>query len=193
MEIRYPESEISLGGAVVRAVTGIILLLETEHAIAILGIVWAVLSLPLFQWWYTDISLYEDIDGYKTDWRLRRTQVRTDLTAEGIIRPKWKHELSLFREIRKRYPDTLYQYRPDWLGRQSLEIYIPSIKTGIEYRGIQHYHPVEFFGGEDALAQRKELDRTKKEPCEINGVKLIEWPYDMDPTIKNLKTMLPKD
>lgn len=146
--------------------------------------------MPFFQWWYTDIALYEEKDGYKTNWRLKRTQIRTDLTASGIIRPKWKHELSLFREIRKRYPDTLYQYRPEWLGRQSLDIYIPSIKTGIEYQGIQHYRPIEFFGGEEALAQRQELDKAKKELCESNGVRLIEWPYDMDPTIKNLKNML---
>lgn len=45
MEICFPESRISLGDAVVRGVLGIILLLETEQAIAILGIVWAVLSL----------------------------------------------------------------------------------------------------------------------------------------------------
>ena len=45
MELRYPESEISIGDAVVRGVTGIVLLLEKEYAIAILGIVWAVLSL----------------------------------------------------------------------------------------------------------------------------------------------------
>lgn len=45
IEIRFPESRISLGDAVVRGVLGIILLLETEQAIAILGIVWAVLSL----------------------------------------------------------------------------------------------------------------------------------------------------
>ena len=146
--------------------------------------------MPVFQWWYTDISLYEEKDGFRTDWRLRRTKIRTDLTAAGIIRPKWKHELSLFREIRKRYPDTLYQYRPEWLSRQSLDIYIPSIKTAIEYQGIQHYHPVEFFGGEEALAQRKELDRIKKELCDSNGVRLVEWPYDMEPTIKSLKSML---
>ena len=45
MELRYPESEIRLGDAVIRGVVGIILLLEKEQAIAILGIVWAVFSL----------------------------------------------------------------------------------------------------------------------------------------------------
>ncbi|MBR1450454.1 MAG: hypothetical protein IJ591_01930 [Lachnospiraceae bacterium] len=45
MELRFPESTISLGDAVVRGVLGVILLLETSQAIAILSIVWAVLSL----------------------------------------------------------------------------------------------------------------------------------------------------
>lgn len=45
MAIRYPESEVNLGDAVIRGVVGVILLLETEQAIAILGIVWAVISL----------------------------------------------------------------------------------------------------------------------------------------------------
>ncbi len=107
--------------------------------------------MPFFHWWYTDLALYEEKDGFRTNWRLARTKIRTELTAEGVIRPKWKHELSLFHAVRKKHPDTLYQYRPDWLGRQSIDLYIPSIRTAIEYQGIQHYHPVAFFGGEEAL------------------------------------------
>lgn len=148
--------------------------------------------MPFFQWWYTDLSLYEEQDRYETDWRLERTRIRTELTADGTIRPKWKHELSLFQEVRKLYPDTLYQYRPDWLGRQSLDIYIPSLKTAIEYQGIQHYLPVGFFGGEEALSTRQELDDMKRKLCEENNVRLIEWPYSMDPTAENVDTVLGK-
>lgn len=146
--------------------------------------------MPFFQWWYTDLALYEEKDGLRSNWRLARTRIRTKLTAEGIIKPKWKHELSLFHAVRNRYPDTLYQYRPDWLGRQSLDLYIPSLRTAIEYQGIQHYLPVEFFGGEEALAQRQDLDRVKKELCTANSVRLIEWPYSVDPTDKNVKELL---
>ena len=67
--------------------------------------------MPFFQWWYTDLALYEEKDGYRTNWRLARTKIRTDLTAEGIIKPKWKHELSLFQSMRKMHPETLYLYR----------------------------------------------------------------------------------
>jgi len=146
--------------------------------------------MPLFQWWYKDLALYEEKDGYKADWRLERTRIRTDLTARGVIKPKWKHELTLFHAVREKYPDTLYQYRPDWLRRQSLDLYIPSIRTAIEYQGIQHYMPVGFFGGEEALAQRQDLDRQKKELCRENGVRLIEWPYSTEPSKTNIKKLL---
>ena len=142
--------------------------------------------MPYFQWWYQDIALYEQKDGLRTDWRLKRTQIRTRLTVEGVIKPKWKHELTLFQMVRAEYPDTLYQYRPQWLGRQSLDIYIPTRKTAIEYQGIQHYLPIDFFGGEEALTLRQELDRQKKQLCEENHVKLIIWPYDIEPTTENL-------
>ncbi len=146
--------------------------------------------MPFFQWWYEDLALYEEKDGLKSSWRLERTKIRTKLTAEGIIKPKWKHELSLFHALRKQYPDTLYQYRPDWLGRQSLDLYIPSLRTAIEYQGIQHYLPIGFFGGEEALALRQELDQNKRQLCALNHVRLIEWPYDKDPSDANIKELL---
>lgn len=144
--------------------------------------------MPLFHWWYEDLALYEEKDGFKTDWRLKRTKIRTRLTADGVIKPKWKHELTLFKAVRERYPDTLYQYRPDWLGRQSLDLYIPSLKTAVEYQGIQHYLPVEFFGGEEALEQRRQLDQQKKELCRQNNVRLIEWAYDIEPTAASVES-----
>ena len=146
--------------------------------------------MPFFQWWYQDLALYEEKDGFRTDWRLARTMIRTKLTADGIIKPKWKHELTLFHAVRKRHQDTLYQYRPDWLGRQSLDLYIPSLRTAIEYQGIQHYHPVEFFGGEEALSLRQELDQQKRKLCGENQVRLIEWPYGLEPTDRNIREAL---
>ena len=146
--------------------------------------------MPYFQWWYEDIARYEEKDGYRSDWRMERTKIRTELTAQGVIRPKWKHELSLFHAVRALYPETLYQYRPQWLGRQSIDLYIPSLKTGIEYQGIQHYAPVDFFGGEEALAQRQQLDAQKRALCEENGVRLLEWPYQVEPTEENVREII---
>ena len=146
--------------------------------------------MPYFQWWYADLALYEEKDGYRTNWRLARTRIRTHLTAQGVIKPKWKHELTLFHAVRQLYPDTLYQYRPEWLGNQSLDFYIPSLRTAIEYQGIQHYLPVTFFGGEDAFSHRQELDQRKKQLCRENNVRLIEWPYSTLPTEHNIQKAL---
>ena len=146
--------------------------------------------MPFFQWWYEDLVLYEEKEGLNTNWRLERTKIRTKLTADGVIKPKWKHELSLFHAVREMHPDTLYQYRPDWLGRQSLDLYVPSLQVGIEYQGIQHYLPIGFFGGEEALTLRQELDQRKMDLCKENAVRLIIWPYDMEPTGKNISKML---
>lgn len=41
---------------------------------------------------------------------------------------------SLFQAVRANYPDALYQYRPDWLGRQSLDIFVPSLNTAKNVR-----------------------------------------------------------
>ena len=157
--------------------------LEFFHALAID-------IMPLFGWWYDDIDAYETKDHFRCDWRLRRMEIRSKLTAEGILHPKWKHELSLFLAARRLYPDTLYQYRPDWLQLQSLDIYIPSLSAAIEYQGVQHYQPVDFFGGQEALAKRQELDQKKAQACKDNNVTLIIWNYDTDPTEANLKKKL---
>ena len=71
-----------------------------------------------------------------------------------------------------------------------LDMYIPSLRTAIEYQGVQHYVPVDFFGGQEALEQRQALDLQKRALCEQNGVRLIEWAYDAEPTAANIKRLL---
>lgn len=51
-------------------------------------------------------------------------------------------------------------------------------------------NPVDFFGGKEALDQRRELDETKRRLCEENGVRLIEWSYELEPTDQNVKMFL---
>lgn len=49
----------------------------------------------------------------------------------------------------------------------------------IEYHGIQHYQPVDFFGGEKQLIRQQENDRIKKKFCNVNNILYIEIPYFM--------------
>ena len=76
------------------------------------------------------------------------------------------------------------------LGYQSLDIYIPSKKIAIEYQGQQHYKSVSHFGGKKALENSKARDINKKELCLNNGVKLIEWKYDISINKENVRRII---
>ena len=57
------------------------------------------------------------------------------------------------------------------------DFYIPSINLCIEYDGIQHFEPVEFFGGETEYNKTKIHDQIKNDYCKNNNIKLIRIPY----------------
>lgn len=111
------------------------------------------------------------------EFKKKGEDIYKQLILRGEANVKWKNEMELFKRVAKYYPDAIYQYRSVWLENQSLDIYIPSLKIGIEYQGLQHYEPVEFFGGQEAFLYRQKLDALKVEKCNKNGVRLIHWHY----------------
>ncbi len=50
-------------------------------------------------------------------------------------------------------------------------------KIGIEFQGIQHFQPIEFFGGEAKFQQQKLNDSLKKDYCYNNNIDLIYYDY----------------
>ena len=71
--------------------------------------------------------------------------------------------------------------RFDWLGRQSLDFYLPKYNVVIECQGIQHFEPLDYFGGKEEFEKRKMLDSTKSEKCMENGIEIIYYAdYDYD-------------
>lgn len=70
------------------------------------------------------------------------------------------------------------QYRVDILGKRHLfDFFIPDRGIMIEYDGIQHFKPIDFFGGYEALEKRRVRDRQKDEWCEKGGIRLIRIKY----------------
>ncbi len=113
--------------------------------------------------------------------------------ARGIaaIGEAWVSETELLYRVRELLPgvEVLPHGQPKWLGRQHLDIWIPAHNIGIEYHGLQHFQPVEFFGGEEAFQRVQERDSRKRSLCERNGVRLVEIIYDQDiddPTLRAL-------
>lgn len=96
-----------------------------------------------------------------------------------------KHEIKYIREYtfedcRKVFP-------------LPFDFYIPEMNVAVEYDGIQHYKPIEFFGGRDAFIQTKNRDKIKTDYCNENNIRLIRIPYtekDIELTLMNglLKT-----
>lgn len=57
------------------------------------------------------------------------------------------------------------------------DYYLTEYNTCIEYQGIQHYKPVDFFGGEKDFLIRQHHDEIKKRYCIKNNINLICIPY----------------
>lgn len=135
-------------------------------------------------------SIKQILHEHKLESKVKRRDFYAQLVKSGQSTHKWKSEAQLYILTVSLYPDAIFQYQPEWLGIQSLDIYIPSLSIAIEYQGIQHYKPVDHFGGEKHFVHRQANDRKKKELCVENGVKLIEWSYVEPINETNLRSFL---
>lgn len=122
----------------------------------------------------------------------KRNDIYTYLVSVKKTSSKWISEQKLYIIIKDLFPDAIFQYQPKWLEQQSLDIFIPSLNIAIEYQGLQHYQPVNIFGGCQAFHTQKRRDSNKREKCRKNGIKLIEWKYDNELTLNNVKNLLLK-
>lgn len=80
------------------------------------------------------------------------------------------------------------QKRFEWLGRQSLDFYLPQYNIAIECQGEQHYFPIKYIGGKEKLKIITERDNRKKALCKDHNVKLfyIKYTENVDDKIKEL-------
>ena len=62
-------------------------------------------------------------------------------------------------------------------------------KVLIEYQGLQHYEPIDYFGGEEKLKVQQYHDKLKRKYAKANGYNLIEIPYTCD-TYNDIKKCL---
>ena len=69
------------------------------------------------------------------------------------------------------------QKRFDWLGRQSLDFYLPEYNIAIECQGEQHYKPIKHFGGIKTYNYTIKRDEKKKLLCEKNNIILLYYTH----------------
>jgi hypothetical protein len=109
---------------------------------------------------------------------LKMRNIENEIRVERNL-PKigegWISETMLFYNIKKSIKkyDVIHHGSPDWLGLQHFDIYIPELKIAIEYQGVQHQKPIDYFGGEEAFKKGQERDTRKKRLCDENDCKLF--------------------
>ena len=72
-------------------------------------------------------------------------------------------------------------------GLLMFDFYLPNYNICIEYDGIQHFKPIDYFGGERGLRIRQTHDMRKNKYCLRNNIKLIRIKYS---DISNIKKLL---
>lgn len=74
------------------------------------------------------------------------------------------------------------QWRPDWLGAQRCDLYLPEYNAVIECQGLQHFKPVKIWGGSTGFKKRLEADKRKLQLCTEHNVPVFYYTdtqYDM--------------
>ncbi|EKD94346.1 MAG: hypothetical protein ACD_26C00100G0002 [uncultured bacterium] len=149
--------------------------------------------------WYNDLFKEKGFLGYKyADEKVFRKFVEliVDIIyeAENLARQYmgiakrgkgWVSETELYYKTKKLFSEyeVLQHASPDWLSPQHLDIFIPDLKLAIEYQGLQHVKPIDFFGGEKAFIENQRRDLRKKQLCEKHNINLT-YIYESETQIK---------
>ena len=102
-------------------------------------------------------------------------------------------------EISKYLNDKRISYIPQYkfescknINLLPFDFYLPEYNICIEFNGIQHYKPIEFFGGTNSFNTQLDRDKIKKEYCYNNDIPLIIIKYNENINeILNEKLLLP--
>lgn len=103
-----------------------------------------------------------------------RQKVNIHIRGNGC---KFCRESGMEKKIRFIMEDNnvfyISQYKPKWLELLSYDFYLPNLNIAIECQGIQHFLPVETFGGEEELLKTIERDKRKKMLSKKHNISLI--------------------
>lgn len=122
------------------------------------------------------------------------------LSGNGCQQCKNKNQTILYNILKNEFKNEviLYEYSPNWLGKQRFDIYFPNHNIAVEYDGQQHFIPIEHFGGKINYDKTKKRDKLKDKLAIENNCYLfrIQYNYTIDQLnqlIESIKTILVKN
>lgn len=86
----------------------------------------------------------------------------------------WLNENNILYESQKRFSDCKN------IKTLPFDFYLPDFNIVIEYQGVQHYEPIEYFGGEEKFKNQVLRDNIKREYCKKSNIILFEISYCSD-------------
>jgi len=90
---------------------------------------------------------------------------------------KSKGELKVIKYLTEKNISYINNKPHESLNNHLFDFQFPNRNLILEYDGIQHYQPVELFGGQKQFEIQKEKDQEKNDFCESNGINLVRVPY----------------
>jgi len=132
---------------------------------------------------YIDQHIQPDKIVHRKMWKDAENKIR-GIVGVPHIGEKFISETILFKTVAYllKGHEVIHHFRADWLARQELDIFVPSLNLAIEYQGEQHFEPIDAWGGDVALQKAQQRDKEKRLKCESKGVKLIYFDHTMDLT-----------
>ena len=97
-------------------------------------------------------------------------------------------EYKICKYLTERNINYILQYRFDDCKNKRLlpfDFYLPDYNVCIEFDGIQHFKPVEYFGGVESLQMTQLNDSIKTKYCKDKNIELLRIKYD-----QNIKEVL---
>tara|TARA_B110000971_G_C20023488_1_gene507564 strand:- start:86 stop:1528 length:1443 start_codon:yes stop_codon:yes gene_type:complete len=106
----------------------------------------------------------------------------------------WVSETDLYYKLKKHFSnlEVMHHGKTKWLGLQHIDIWFPEYNIGVEYQGVQHQKPIDFFGGEEGFVKNQERDKRKKELFKKNNSYLIEvFPnYSLEVVVQDIQSII---
>jgi hypothetical protein len=120
------------------------------------------------------------------------------LLGHSDVDAKATQERILFDRVAKAFSEShrvLSRAKPLWLSPQHFDLWFPDDNLGVEFQGVQHFMPVDYFGGAARFVERRQRDLRKQRLCKENGCRLLIVDEDYDPVelLKNLNALLADD
>lgn len=150
--------------------------------------------------WFLKCKFLDNVERPETTNRIKHVYLdEIELWIDSILNDfgyytehphKWKNEFHLYEYIKSFCPEAVFQAKPKWLAPQSFDVFIENKNTAIEYQGIQHFQPIDFFGDEEGYIETQKRDQKKKKKCEEHGIRILYWNYSEEVTLLSVERFL---